>query len=170
MFLNVFNNFFDEAEKLLREGFDESMDKAFNESEEDDENKSYYHYVYDKFDNGEHVAHKEKEVKDGKVLKDVNDTKNIESKKKEDNKTEQKECHCNVGKDYKKLDEENNTLKVELLNDKAHISKIEGKLNELEKEIYRLHRECNELKDLNNKLSGENMNLKAKLDQIRKVF
>jgi predicted RNase H-like nuclease (RuvC/YqgF family) len=50
------------------------MLEAFNkEQEKEDENKkdsSYFHKVFDKYENGEHVEHAEKEVKDGKVIKD----------------------------------------------------------------------------------------------------
>lgn len=68
--INFFDDFFGtDFNKTLSD-----MLEAFKkEQEKEDENKkdsSYFHKVFDKYENGEHVEHTEKEVKDGKVIKD----------------------------------------------------------------------------------------------------
>lgn len=91
MFEKIFEEIFGDN------AFDKLFEEAFNEKTENgevsnDKDTSYYHSIKDKYKNGKHVSHLEKEVKDGKVLKDVNktyDTK-IENKPCED-----KECKCN---------------------------------------------------------------------------
>lgn len=53
--------------------FSDMLESFKKEREKEDENKedsSYFHKVFDKYENGEHVEHSEKEVKDGKVIKD----------------------------------------------------------------------------------------------------
>lgn len=68
--INFFDDFFGtDFNKTLSD-----MLEAFKkEQEKEGENKkdsSYFHKVFDKYENGEHVEHSEKEVKDGKVIKD----------------------------------------------------------------------------------------------------
>lgn len=68
--INFFDDFFGtDFNKTLSD-----MLEAFKkEQEKEGENKkdsSYFHKVFDKYENGEHVEHAEKEVKDGKVIKD----------------------------------------------------------------------------------------------------
>ena len=53
--------------------FSDMLEAFKKEQTKGDENKkdsSYFHKVFDKYENGEHVEHVEKEVKDGKVIKD----------------------------------------------------------------------------------------------------
>lgn len=69
MFNEFFKTFFEEADELIKE-FDNSLEKIEKEAKKNDIDKSYYHYVNNTYKNGKLVEHKEKEVKDGKVLKD----------------------------------------------------------------------------------------------------
>lgn len=75
----------------------EQMFKNLPEDEKKNENDhSYFHTIEDKYDNGKHVSHIEKEVKDGKVIKDINNTFKIEVKGEEEEKKEKpKENKCN---------------------------------------------------------------------------
>ena len=84
MIREIFNELFgDNFDEMVKEVF-QKYDNKDTEKEEDNENdtRSYFHSISDKYDNGKHVYHKEKEIKDGKVLKDVNETYQIEDKKK----------------------------------------------------------------------------------------
>lgn len=86
MFERIFNEIFGDADF-------EQMFKNLPEDEKKNENDhSYFHTIEDKYDNGKHVSHIEKEVKDGKVIKDINNTFKIEVKGEEE---EKKEKQCN---------------------------------------------------------------------------
>ena len=96
--------------KIFEELFGEDFNELFNNSvfdepknDEEDETHTYYHKVCDKYEDGKRVSHVEKEVKDGKVLKDVKDTPKLETKCE----TKQTE----TDKDYKKLSAEYEELK-----------------------------------------------------------
>ena len=77
----TFDKMLDAYTKLYSELEKESDNKEDKEEKDKKEDHSYFHTVTDTYDNGEHISHKEKEVKDGKVLKDVNETFKIEDKK-----------------------------------------------------------------------------------------
>ena len=70
----------------------------FPQEEEDEKDTTYYHEVHDKYEDGKHVYHKEKEVKNGEVLKDVENNLNLEDKSKkievkdDEKKEEAKKC------------------------------------------------------------------------------
>ena len=68
---NFFEDFFGTD---FHKTFSDMLEAFKKEQEKEGENKkdsSYFHKVFDKYENGEHVEHAEKEVKDGKVIKDV---------------------------------------------------------------------------------------------------
>lgn len=99
MFEEILKEFFGTS-KTFDDLFNEVFDNKVNTDDVKDENNhSYFHSVKDKYKNGEHVSHSEKEIKDGKVIKDVNHFGNIEDKKN---------CKCddNVCKCDRKLYEE----------------------------------------------------------------
>lgn len=54
--------------------------KDFKNEKDNVKDSSYYYKVEDKYNNGKRISHKEKEVKDGKILKDVNETYKIDNK------------------------------------------------------------------------------------------
>ena len=84
MFNEIFNSFLKEADELMKE-FDNDLSNEENNNEKKDENnKSYFHYVNNTYRNGKLVEHQEKEVKDGKVLKDEKKVEAIEDKQKVD--------------------------------------------------------------------------------------
>ena len=71
--MNDFKFFDDFFGTDFNKTFSDMLEAFKKEQEKEDENKkdsSYFHKVFDKYENGEHVEHVEKEVKDGKVIKD----------------------------------------------------------------------------------------------------
>lgn len=123
MFNEFFKTFFEEADELMKE-LDNSFEKTEKEAKknENDNGKSYYHYVNNMYKNGKLVEHEEKEVKDGKVLKDEKTTPQIGS---ENNKTN------NV-----------DVTKLQLL-----IDEKDAKIKELENILKKYQNENNELKN-----------------------
>lgn len=126
-----FYEIFNEWEEFLNR-----WDEAVNKNQKKEENKddkekchSYCHCVSDKYENGEHISHKEKEIKDGKVIKDIEDTKNIESKKEEQKKSEietLKEEIARLLKHNKELSQINNQLQHEKRELEIKLSKIKS--------------------------------------------
>ena len=70
-FDDFFNKVFDGLLEEAKNNLEKNLKEEKKSEKEDSENEvhSYYHRVADKYDNGDHVSHVEKEVKDGKVLK-----------------------------------------------------------------------------------------------------
>lgn len=71
--MNDFKFFDDFFGTDFNKTFSDMLEAFKKEQEKEGENKedsSYFHKVFDKYENGEHVEHEEKEVKDGKVIKD----------------------------------------------------------------------------------------------------
>ena len=123
MFNEFFKTFFEEADELMKE-LDNSFEKTEKEvkKNENDNGKSYYHYVNNTYKNGKLVEHEEKEVKDGKVLKDEKTTPQIG---KENNKTNDVDV-----------------TKLQLL-----IDEKDAKIKELENILKKYQNENNELKN-----------------------
>lgn len=145
--------------KLIDEAFD-AVEKELNDmlkvsnEKKDDEGHSYYHKITDKYENGERVSHTEKEVKDGKVIKDVNEKKAICDKacckdKEEVNEPKIEKVRCDY---YKKLlGETEERLKAELCEKKeAEIKYKENVkyIEHLEAENQALKKKLESLKDL----------------------
>lgn len=133
-------NLFDllnEASSLLSSFADSSLNF------DDKSNMKSYYYKRDEYENGEKVRHIEKEVKDGKVIKDVDTSKNIENKKEEAiENCEHSEDVDELKKEIKRLTEENEKLKEEykrLDNDKMKLYKrnidLEHSIKELETKL-----------------------------------
>lgn len=135
---SYFKNLFDEVSKIMKDDFEETVKEC-----EDCEGKSYYHMVSDKYEDGKHVSHKEKEIKDGKVVKDIDNCMNIEDKCEENKKCCKKES-CNA-EEIQRLKKEIETLTSSV-------------------EYYR-----NKSLDAH-KLMKENAALKRKLEKIQSIF
>ena len=147
-------------EEILKEflGTTKTFDDLFNEVFEnkvntddvkDENNHSYFHSVKDKYKNGEHVSHSEKEIKDGKVIKDVNNSVSLEDKK---NCT----CNENVCKCDKKLYEKKETeydalkginkhLEQSLKSAENALIEKDKKIAELESKLYEVTKDKNYL-------------------------
>ena len=72
MISEIFNEIFgDDFASTFEKNF-KKFEKRINEMKEDDgEEHSYYHKVEDEYENGKKTLHTEFEVKDGEVLKDL---------------------------------------------------------------------------------------------------
>ena len=158
-------------EEILKEflGTTKTFDDLFNEvfdnkvNTDDVSNKrnhSYFHSVKDKYKNGEHVSHSEKEIKDGKVIKDVNHFGNIEDKKN---------CKCddNVCKCDKKVSDKKET-EYEAL---KGISQFwEDSLRSAEKTLIERDKKIAELERKLAEVTQDKEYLLMKFEQVKNVF
>ena len=128
MFNEFFKTFFEEADELIKE-FDNSLEKIEKEAKKNNIDKSYYHYVNNTYKNGKLVEHKEKEVKDGKVLKD-------------------EKTLPQIGK------ENNRTNNIDVAKLQLSIDEKEAKIKELENILKKCQNENNELKNKFEKLKN----------------
>lgn len=121
--------------------FNQGIFKAFGELFDDvdelfkdfgDNCNSYSSTVIDRYEDGELVSHKEKVVKDGKVIKDVNDDKVI-------GKDEKKviECNgkCEKSAQMKELEDNIAALESEVKTLKSIIKEREEENNTLKKKL-----------------------------------
>ena len=131
---------------LINEVFD---NKVNTDDVSNEKNHSYFHSVKDKYKNGEHVSHSEKEIKDGKVIKDVNNSVSLEDKK---NCT----CNENVCKCDRKLCEKKETeydalkginkhLEQSLKSAENALIEKDKKIAELESKLYEVTKDKNYL-------------------------
>lgn len=131
---------------LINEVFD---NKVNTDDVSNEKNHFYFHSVKDKYKNGEHVSHSEKEIKDGKVIKDVNNSVSLEDKK---NCT----CNENVCKCDKKLYEKKETeydalkginkhLEQSLKSAENALIEKDKKIAELESKLYEVTKDKNYL-------------------------
>ena len=156
-------------EEILKEflGTTKTVDDLFNEVFEnkvntygvkDENNHSYFHSVKDKYKNGEHISHSEKEIKDGKVIKDVNNRINLEDKK--NCKCDDNVCQCNK---TDKVKDENNQLKVVSQFWEDSYRSAEKTLIERDKKISELERKLAEV-------TKDKEYLLNKFEQVKNVF
>ena len=158
-------------EEILKEifGTSKTFDDLFNEvfdnkvntdDVKDENNHSYFHSVKDKYKNGEHVSHSEKEIKDGKVIKDVNHFGNIEDKKN---------CKCddNVCKCDKKVSDKKET-EYEAL---KGISQFwEDSFRSAEKTLIERDKKIAELERKLAEVTQDKEYLLMKFEQVKNVF
>ena len=142
---------------LINEVFD---NKVNTDDVSNEKNHSYFHSVKDKYKNGEHVSHSEKEIKDGKVIKDVNNSVSLEDKKN---------CTCNENvckcdrKLYEKKETEYDALKGMNKHLEQSLKSAENALIEKDKKIAELESKLYEVtKDKNYLLN--------KFEEIKNAF
>lgn len=125
MFSTIFQDFFNEADRLANEltkkMSEESYKKECKKDECSESPSSYYHFVSDEYVNGEHVAHEEKEVKDGNVIKNEGYNCRVEDKKCKscENKPELQDLKAEIEQmkaENEKLQKENEMLNAKLNN------------------------------------------------------
>ena len=161
MFEEMLKEFF-ESTKTVDDLFEEVFENKVNtDNVKDDNNHSYYHSVKDKYANGEHISHSEKEIKDGKVIKDVVDNSlNIENK-------ENCKCNDNVCKSDKKLCEKKETEYDALKGINKHLEQslrsAENALAEKDKKIVELESKLAEV-------TLDKEYLLKKFEQVKNVF
>ena len=185
LFSSIFNEIFNDFEKdfisLSKEL--ENNAKLLENDEKDEKNKSYFHEVADKYEDGEHVFHKEKEVKDGKVLKNVEqDFKKIEDKS-EDKKDEvtyeiklddhssdsEKNANCsnNICNEWVEKKENKDCCKTGL---ESKIKELEEKVKELDVQLVVKKNLLKVKNDRIAELENENKELNEKLERIKNLF
>lgn len=142
MFDRIFKDIFGaEAFEKLENAFEETM-KEFEDSDEKNDGFSYFHNVSDKYENGKHVSHDEKEVKNGEVLKDIHRTPEICDIK--NHNCGNTACDC-------KNDNYRKNQRLE-----QHLKSAENALQEKDEKI--------------SKLEAENNELRNKLEHIKSLF
>lgn len=142
---------------LLNEVFD---DKTNTDDVRNDKNHSYFHSVNDKYKNGEHISHIEKEIKDGKVIKDVNNSVSLEDKK---NCT----CNENVCKCDRKLYEKKETEYDALKGMNKH---LEQSLKSAENALIEKDKKIAELESKLYEVTKDKEYLLNKFEQVKNVF
>ena len=158
MFETIFNEFFGDIDW---EKFAEKMKDFEEKNNVENDGKSYFHAIEDEYEDGKHVLHKEKEVKDGKVIKDINDN-----------------CLTVIKQD------ENKTIENEAFNTETEIRELKAENEFLLKEIAKKNETIKCLKDYNcdkqltiekqnndlERLIHKNKELTNKLNNIKKLF
>lgn len=157
MFEKIFEEIFGDVDW---EKFAEKMKDFEEKNNAENDGKSYFHAIEDEYEDGKHVLHKEKEVKDGKVIKDINN--NCLITKQDENKTNENEAF-NTDVEIRELKAENKRLLKEIENKNETIRKFKGSIRTNEMTI---ERQNNDLERLLNK----NKELNEKLDNIKKLF
>lgn len=153
MFETIFNEFFGDIDW---EKFAEKMKNFEEKNNAENDGKSYFHAIEDEYEDGKHVLHKEKEVKDGKVIKDIND--NCLTVKQGENKAieNQENKQFNTETEIRELKAENERLLKEI-----------AKKNETIKHLRDYN--CKQNNNLE-RLILKNKELTNKLNNIKKLF
>ena len=131
----LFTELFGE-ERDLNEMFNEFFDylKEFEKDEENEENEnqSYFHKITDEYENGKKVSHTEKEVKNGNVIKDINENYKLEDKteKIKDGESEMSSEEA-LNEAKKLLDEARSTILMQM----KEIDRSQKRCKELEEEL-----------------------------------
>jgi chromosome segregation ATPase len=109
--------------------FDFPFDTDVKEDENDGENHTYFHKVTDKYDElGQRISHVEKEVKDGKVLKDIKEEPKLQAI---DKPIDTHDCTTD---ELKKLKEDYSVLSDKYDELVKKLSNIEDMYNNVKKE------------------------------------
>lgn len=143
---NLNNNFFDDVLSIIGDGT-----KIFNESfieKMQDKIKNAY-YKAEEWRNGELVNSEEKEWEDGKLIKDMGESKMPENKKCECDKT----CHCGKNVNIAAIEEE-----------------YLAKLQKVDKEVDKLREIISSLTKENTTLKEENSELRVIISEYENKF
>lgn len=163
MFEEILKEFF--GTKTFDDLFNEVFDNKVNtDNVKDDNNHSYFHSVKDEYKNGKHVSHYEKEIKDGKVIKDLgmgmDSSCNIENK-------ENCKCNDNVCKSDKKLYEKKETEYDALKSINKH---LEQSLRSAENALVEKDKKIAELESKLAEVTKHKEYLLNKFEQVKNVF
>lgn len=157
MFETIFNEFFGDIDW---EKFAEKMKNFEEKNNAENDGKSYFHAIEDEYEDGKHVLHKEKEVKDGKVIKDIND--NCLTVKQDENKTIENEAF-NTETEIRVLKAENECLLKEIAKKNETIKCLKD--YNCDKQLT-IEKQNNDLE----RLIHKNEELTNKLNNIKKLF
>ena len=75
MFEKIFNEIFGDVD------WEKFSNELLGEEKENEKDSSYFHKITEEYENGKCVSRSEKEIKDGKVIKDVHETHSIKEDK-----------------------------------------------------------------------------------------
>ena len=179
--MNDFKFFDDFFGTDFNKTFSDMWEAFKKEQEKEDENKkdsSYFHKVFDKYENGEHVEHVEKEVKDGKVIKDdgyiketnkvsisLNDQGNASGLKHNDCPIDTCD-NCDKCKCESEIAELNETIK----NLRLKNASLELNYNTLKEKYEKIDKEKSRWINKYNEMCDKYRNLLNKVQEIAKVF
>ena len=160
MFETIFNEFFGDIDW---EKFAEKMKDFEEKNNVENDGKSYFHAIEDEYEDGKHILHKEKEVKDGKVIKDIND--NCLTVKQGENKAieNQENKQFNTETEIRELKAENERLLKEIAKKNETIKCLKD--YNCDKQLT-IEKQNNDLESLIHK----NKELTNKLNNIKKLF
>ena len=152
MFDEFLKEFFET--KTFDDLFNEVFDKKVKSNDvKDNNNHSYFHSVKDEYKNGEHVSHSEKEIKDGKLIKDVDNSIELENKNV---------CKCDK-KLYEKKETDYDALKGINKHLEQSLRSAENALAEKDKKITELESKLAEV-------TLDKEYLLKKFEQVKNVF
>lgn len=152
MFEEFLKEFF--GTKTFDDLFNEVFDKKVNTNDvKDNNNHSYFHSIKDEYKNGEHVSHSEKEIKDGKLIKDVDNSIELENKNV---------CKCDK-KLYEKKETEYDALKGINKHLEQSLRSAENALAEKDKKITELESKLAEV-------TLDKEYLLKKFEEVKNVF
>ena len=152
MFDEFLKEFFET--KTFDDLFNEVFDKKVKTNDvKDNNNHSYFHSVKDEYKNGEHVSHSEKEIKDGKLIKDVDNSIELENKNV---------CKCDK-KLYEKKETDYDALKGINKHLEQSLRSAENALAEKDKKITELESKLAEV-------TLDKEYLLKKFEQVKNVF
>lgn len=141
--IQIFNDLFNDCEffKMIDELTKETEETKDGDKEcnkECDKKHSYFRKVKDTFNNGNHVSHVEKEIKDGEVLKDINETYQLDENKNDKNTFDEDFYVGQLKKANDLLEEANRTIETLKTSEKMltnRCDEYERKLNAIMKAI-----------------------------------
>ena len=170
MFEEFLKEFFET--KTFDDLFNEVFDKKVKTNDvKDNNNHSYFHSVKDEYKNGEHVSHSEKEIKDGKLIKDVDNSIELENKKNCNNNNNNV---CKVVKDItdgsvcdKKLYEKKETEYDKLKGINKH---LEQSLRSAENALAEKDKKITELESKLAEVTLDKEYLLKKFEEVKNVF
>lgn len=179
--MNDFKFFDDFFGTDFNKTFSDMLEAFKKEQEKEDENKkdsSYFHKVFDKYENGEHVEHVEKEVKDGKVIKDdgyIKETnKDCTSLSDQGNASGFKYNDCPVdtcnNSDKCRYDGEIASLKETIKNLRLKNASLELNYNTLKEKYEKIDKEKNKWINKYNRMIAKYQNLYNKVYHLLIVF
>lgn len=179
--MNDFKFFDDFFGTDFNKTFSDMLEAFKKEQEKEDENKkdsSYFHKVFDKYENGEHVEHAEKEVKDGKVIKDdgyiKGTNKDCISLSDQGNASGLKHNDCPVNtcnnSDKCRYDGEIASLKETIKNLRLKNASLELNYNTLKEKYEKINKEKNKWNNEYREISTKYQKLLNKVQEIAKVF
>ena len=159
--MNNFKFFEDFFGTDFNKTFSDMLEAFKKEQEKEDENKkdsSYFHKVFDKYENGEHVEHTEKEVKDGKVIKDdgyvkdankdcisLNDQGNVSLLKYNDYPVDTCDNSCKRDAEIAELNETIKKLRLKNASLELNYNILKEKYDKIDKEKTKWVNEYNEI-------------------------